>query len=379
MKLPKPYTVPCAKTLFTNFFYWDTYFANLGLMLDGMKEQAKNNLDNMAFFIKALGFVPNADHLITRSQPPLFTRGVYDYYMHTQDKRVIQEYKDMIRKEFSFFENDRMTEIGLNAYKNDETNRGKLWYYDEFNRRLEYTEEEKDIEKFTMTDHLLAIAESGWDFNPRFSVKGNRFASQEFAHLDLNCLLFDAEQKFAYMLSEIGEECEAEKWREKAQKRAERINRYMLDPKTGLYFDYNYKRDCLSETLCAAAFYPFAFGISKDKDGAKETLRRLALEHGISACEYRGENAKYFQWDYPSMWPSNMYFAYVAMKELGLSEEAKWIKNAYMGTVESVFARTGDLWEKYDAKLGDVSVTSEYDTPAMMGWTAGVYRYMQEN
>ena len=27
MKLPKPYTVPCAKTLFTNFFYWDTYFA----------------------------------------------------------------------------------------------------------------------------------------------------------------------------------------------------------------------------------------------------------------------------------------------------------------------------------------------------------------
>ena len=67
------------------------------------------------------------------------------------------------------------------------------------------------------------------------------------------------------------------------------------------------------------------------------------------------------------------------MIELGVSEEAKWIKNAYMGTVESVFARTGDLWEKYDAKLGDVSVTSEYDTPAMMGWTAGVYRYMQEN
>ena len=100
MKLPKPYTVPCAKTLFTNFFYWDTYFANLGLMLDGMEEQAKNNLDNMAFFIKALGFVPNADHLITRTQPPLFTRGVYDYYVHTQDKQVIHEYVDMIRKEF---------------------------------------------------------------------------------------------------------------------------------------------------------------------------------------------------------------------------------------------------------------------------------------
>ena len=105
----------------------------------------------------------------------------------------------------------------------------------------------------------------------------------------------------------------------------------------------------------------------------------MALEYGISACEYRGEDATYFQWDYPSMWPSNMYFAYVAMKNLDLQDEAKWVKNAYMGTVKRVFARTGDLWEKYDAKLGDVSVTSEYDTPDMMGWTAGVYRYMQEN
>ena len=41
------------------------------------------------------------------------------------------------------------------------------------------------------------------------------------------------------------------------------------------------------------------------------------------------------------------------------------------------FEKTGLLWEKYDALKGSVSVTREYDTPAMMGWTAGVYLDMQ--
>ena len=35
VRLPKPFTVPCAKELFTDFYYWDTYFTNLGLMLSG--------------------------------------------------------------------------------------------------------------------------------------------------------------------------------------------------------------------------------------------------------------------------------------------------------------------------------------------------------
>jgi neutral trehalase len=49
-----------------------------------------------------------------------------------------------------------------------------------------------------------------------------------------------------------------------------------------------------------------------------------------------------------------------------------------METVERCYAETGALWEKYDASIGKVSVTREYDTPEMMGWTAGVYRYLEE-
>ena len=55
-RMPASYSTPCARTLFTGFFYWDTYFANLGLLIDGREEQAKNNLTVMKFFIERLGF-----------------------------------------------------------------------------------------------------------------------------------------------------------------------------------------------------------------------------------------------------------------------------------------------------------------------------------
>ena len=378
-KMPAPYTTPCASTLFKNFFYWDTYFANLGLMADGYEKQAKNNLITMRYFIKILGFVPNADHIITRSQPPLFTRGVYDYYHKTGDIEFVKGSLFAIEREFGFFQSDRMTEIGLNAYGNNELNFGKKWYYSEFDRRLGgYTDDERKLPDNQLIDGLLAIAESGWDFNPRFKRQGNRFAAGDFVHLDLNCILFDAEVKASELFALCGEKEKSEKYREASLKRKKLIEKYTYDKTEGIYLDYDFKSENKSEVVSAASFYPYALEISSDKIGCEKLLEKLELPFGLAACEYRGENEKYWQWDYPSMWPTNVYFAYLALKNCGLSDDAERIAKKYLKTVDNCFEKTGDLWEKYDAKKACVSVTREYDTPEMMGWTAGVYRFLQE-
>ena len=61
--IPYPFNSPsCEQTSdvgFENFFYWDTYFINLGLLCDGMKEQALNNIKNMIFLIDEYGYMPN--------------------------------------------------------------------------------------------------------------------------------------------------------------------------------------------------------------------------------------------------------------------------------------------------------------------------------
>lgn len=380
IKMPRPYSVPCAniKDVFSDFYYWDTYFANLGFMLDGKAGQAENNLDIMAYFIKHLGYMPNANHLIDRSQPPLFTRGVYDLYQHVKDTKILSKYIKEILREYRFFKYDRTTELGLQQHGTHSSRAILLEQYEALCDRVGETRETID-EQIELARDFLSIAESGWDFNPRFDTKERRFAVREFVHLDLNCLLYDMERKIAEMLRLLGE-CEQSKiYDEYADERKAKMEEYMLDKESGIFYDYNFKNKEFSSVVSCASLYPFAVGLSDDKEAAREVLSRLELPHGLAACEYRGEDAQYLQWDYPSMWPSNVYFAYVGLKRVGLIEEAERIAKKYLNTVEQCFEQTGSLWEKYDAKQGSVSVTQEYETPAMMGWTAGVYRFLDED
>ena len=374
--LKKPYTVPCIQEQFTIFFYWDTYFANLGLFIHDRAEQVENNLDNMQFFIKRLGYIPNASRLINRSQPPVFTRGVYDLYKFKQDKSVIEKYLDDVLAELQFWKNDRMTPCGLSAYKHSATNTYLIQFCDTIGKRLDLSKE-SGINRISLGADLLAIAESGWDFNPRFMTENNRFAASEFAHLELNCLLYDAERKAAEMAAIVDRKDDAKRLYQEAATRKALMDRFMKDEKSGVYYDYNFKTGTLSKVLSCASLYVYALGISDDKNAAKAVLERLELPHGIAACEeVKGEPL--FQWGYPSMWPTNIYFAALGLDRLGLKEEGFRVAKKYTDCVENVFGKTGTLWEKYDAQLGAVSVTAEYKTPAMLGWTAGIYLFLKD-
>ena len=323
VKMPKPYSVPCAniKDVFSDFYYWDTYFANLGLMLDGKAEQAENNLDVMGYFVRNLGYIPHANHLLDRSQPPLFTRGVWDLYQFTDEKRVLEKYIGEIVKEYRFFQYERDTRIGLAQYGTNITKNNLpeqyAWLSDRIGEYRDTFEEQMEL----ATD-LMCIAESGWDFNPRFHTAERKFAVCEFAHLELNCLLYDVEQKISQMFEIINDKEQSEVFLAYAKERKEKMESYMLDKESGIFYDYNFEKDCFSSVTSCASLYPFAVGISNDKEAAKKVLEKLELPYGLAACEYRGEDADYLQWDYPSMWPSNVYFAYVGLKQIGLTEDA---------------------------------------------------------
>ena len=85
IKMPNRYTTPCASEGFTNFYYWDTYFTNLGLIEDDMIDLATDNVRVFKFFVEKLGYIPNADSILENTQPPFFTRAVYDIYNKTKN------------------------------------------------------------------------------------------------------------------------------------------------------------------------------------------------------------------------------------------------------------------------------------------------------
>ncbi len=371
--LPKSYSTPCVKEDFMYFFYWDTYFTNLGFYEIGMSEQAGNNLCNIAYLIERLGYMPNADILTDRSQPPLFVRGVYDYWKRTGDEGCIAKFLPAMLREYNFWMSERMTPCGLNRYRG-QADSSEL---NEFNRamyrRLKLDESVQPVESAGLS--LLAVAESGWDFSSRF-FNGSGCAALDICPVDLNAILYDAEQKLAEFLDMQGRRAEAREMAARAVSRRESMRKLMRNPQNGIYYDYDFKARTITGKLTAASLSAWAFSVEADGSGLSDVLAGLETDYGLLSSEYR-KGERNFQWDYPMMWPPLAYIGAYAAIHAGDRNAAIRLMNKYCTTAEKVFSETGKLWEKYDVVHCGVGEGVEYETPPMMGWTAGVYLHFK--
>lgn len=374
-ELPYPYTSPNTN-MFSNFYYWDLYFINKGLLLSKMPEQVENNIKDMVYFVNTLGYVPNSSfsYMRNRTQPPVLTLCVWDLYQYTKDKNIIIKYIDALLKEHYFFQTRRMTSIGLNSYMcDDKTNSYEdiMNHYKYLVDRV-YDYSDDPTIQYQIGRDIIAVAESGLDFNARFKTKDRLMAASEFAHLDLNCWLFAVETRLSEMLNIIERIDESQEFASLANKRKSLIDKYFFDKEQGIYVDYHLSDGKHSHIVTAVSLYPHAMGISKDKESALKVFKQLELENGFSVAAYR-EEKQYYQWDYPVMWGESTFIIFLATLNVGAINEAKRVMDKYMATIEKQFKLTGLLWEKYDARDGSI-MNVEYDAPPFMGWTASTYQ-----
>ena len=373
-ELPFPYSTPNTG-IYSDFYYWDLYFINKGLLLSNMPEQAENNIKDMVFFVEKLGYVPNSNsgEMRNRTQPPVLSLCVWDLYQYTQDKNIVNKYINLLIKEHNFFQKRRMTEIGLNAYMCDD----KYNSYDDIMNHYKYlasraSEHSDDPNiQYQIGRDIIAVAESGLDFNARFKTDKREMAASEFAHLDLNCWLYAVEIRISQMLSIVGRSKEAEQFEQIASQRKALIDKYFFDKEKGIYLDYHLSDKKHSKVVTAVSLYPFAMGISKDKASVLKVLKQLEFDCGISAGAHH-KDGPFYQWDYPVMWGETTLIVVLALLNVGANKEAERVINKYMSVVEKQFELTGLLWEKYDSRDGSI-MNAEYDAPPFLGWTAAVY------
>lgn len=373
----KPVVTPCIDAVFTTFYYWDTYFAGLAFLAVGDHNQVKNNLDNMKYMVETMGYIPNEyapDNpcgYTNRSQPPLFARGVWDYYQYTQDENVIETYLPAIKKEYDFWQTKRQSPCGLNHYGHCATDEYLEAFYEETCERLQI-DENFYPDKREQGQQFLAFAESGWDFTPRFWEADNLYAGMHYAPVDLNSILYEVECILSKFSALVGCPDEAAKYAQLAEKRKTLMEKYML-AEDGIYYDYNFVTEEHSPILSAASCMPYVVGLSDDKEVLEGIVERLDGKWGLAVCEKTGWEC-HNQWAYPSVWPPVCYFVYSALKKTG-SKKAKAFAQKYIKLLDATYEQTGRLWEKYDAEKGGRPHGLEYDSVDMMGWTAGVYMY----
>jgi len=367
--LPFPYSSPCIKGegKFYFFFYWDTYFTNLGLLRHGHLETAKYNIENMFWLIRRHGFMPNHVGLDHRSQPPFLCRMVRDYLAASGDEAFFPDAADMLRWEYHFWMNARKSPTGLNRHGHHATREQCAKFYDgALVRRLGMPKEVSIEEKIRIGGHYLAEAETGWDFNPRFDGR-----CDDFCEVLLNSLLAEYETFLCEADDQLGWGKRAF-WESLATTRKERIDQYLWNEERGLFLDYDFVNERPSSVASISTFAPLFAGLASDEQAARvrDNLPLLEYEHGITVTE-PCDGCEQYQWAYPNMWPPLTYVALRGLERYGFHDDARRIAEKYVKTNVALFEKTGQLWEKFNAVTGEVA-GGEYDAAAMLGWSAGV-------
>lgn len=374
--LPYDYVPPCVDGDLINLYYWDTYFTNKGLFLDGLKEYAFGNVENLKYCLRKFGCVPNmcrVNGAKYTSQPPLLYLMIKDCYDVGGDKALLKDGYDALKTEYKFWMEKRLVDNGLNRYGTNDENATDDQVLEVFEYYI--TRSGRDFSKYTREELVRFIkrrqgeGESGEDHTPRFLDK-----AMEICPIDLNCYLFGFEKTMAEFsgILKLGEE---RSWEERAEKRAKLINEFCLDRKSGVLFDYDYVEKTRTGIYAAACYLPFVFGLCSDKKAIEKINRKLKFRHGVSSCEKFPTDGASYQWGYPNSWAPHNFWAAKANEKVGNEKAAKSIMQNYLETVADEFSLSGKLFEKYDAVVGGKATVNEYGLPEMLGWTAGVYQY----
>ena len=209
LPLPHPYVVPGGR--FRELYYWDSYFAMLGLEADGQHDLALDMLKDFAFEIDCYGHVPNGNrtYYLSRSQPPFFSmmvdliaerEGEQSYVTYLPELEAEYEYwmdgSAVLRRGQSYRRVVRLSDgTLLNRYWDDRAEPRDESYREDIETALARRRDPADIYR-----NIRAATESGWDFSSRWLADGHNLSSIRTVSLlpvDLNCLMAHLERTLA--------------------------------------------------------------------------------------------------------------------------------------------------------------------------------------
>lgn len=395
LAVPYKYIVPGGR--FAEQFYWDSYFIMLGLAADRKWAMIHGMMKNHAFLAGKLGHIPtaNRNYFISRSQPPFFSQMVKLLAGYRGRNRTYAEFLPTMLTEYRFWMKGQRKVVDpidspayarvvlmpngmiLNRYFDNKTT-----------PRPESRLEDLQTAKYAGTDNeekifldLRAGAESGWDFSSRWFRKPSDIHSihtTDFIPVDLNCLLYQLELEIAEGYNILKQPLLKKKFYNRAVRRAEAIQRYCWDQRKQFYCDYDFRVGKSSGKLTLAGVFPLYAKIATHEQAVQiaAKLEKEFLCSGglVTTLEDNGQ-----QWDYPNGWAPLQWIAIKGLREYGFQKLADRIRDAWLGTVEGVFARHRKMVEKYDvahkARLGG---GGEYPLQDGFGWTNGVYAVLKD-
>ena len=380
LPLPHPYLAPGGR--FSETYYWDSYFALLGV---GDGGRARETADNFAHLIRAHGHVPNGNrtYYLGRSQPPVFFLVAGLTEPHDPPAAYLRYLPELIAEHRWWMRGSSQARVGAPVRRVVRMPGGGLLnrYWD-----AKDTPRDESFRKDVLLAHgspqpdrdlwrnLRAGAESGWDFSSRWLADRRSLdliATSDIVPIDLNSILFGLECAIADGLGRSGDQEGQTRYRLKAQQRRRAIVRHLWNEASGVFDDFDWTGGGLRHAVSAAAVYPLFFQLADERQAASTArvcARELLAPGGLLTTNVETGQ----QWDAPNGWAPLQWLAVRGFELYGHHEIARTIAQRWSNMVADVFARTGRFMEKYDVvRLGEGG-GGEYPLQDGFGWTNGV-------
>jgi alpha,alpha-trehalase len=389
--LPKDYIVPGGR--FREIYYWDSYFTMLGLKAAGEDQRIRDMVDNFAYLIEEIGFIPNGNrtYYLTRSQPPFFAAMV-SLLVSIDGPSVYAKYLNPLRKEYDWWmegldTNDQVAGAKLHLVSMPDgsvLNR----YYDRGDRpRAEsYREDvltirESGRDSATVARHLRSGAESGWDYSSRWLADGTNLYTIETTDIipvDLNALLYQTELTLELAYRNTQNPDMARQMQEKRKRRRSAIQAFLWNPATAWFEDVNWTSMKPTGRLSLAGMYPFFFDLAAEDqaESAFVTLKEKFLAPGgvRSTLVDSGQ-----QWDNPNGWAPLQYMTVVGLEKYGNEALANDIRQRWLANNDRVYENVTKMVEKYNVEdLSLLAGGGEYPVQDGFGWSNGVYLALKQ-
>lgn len=390
--LPHPYIVPGGR--FGEIYYWDSYFTMLGLQSAGKVDMIENMVDNFAYLIDTIGFIPNGNrtYFLTRSQPPFFAAMV-GILVQEKGPSILGKYLPALEKEYAFWMNGlERVSAEQPAYQHvvrlkDGSILNRYWDRGESPRAEMYRDDIETAKKSNrpakeVYADLRAACESGWDFSSRWLADGQNLHTihtTEIIPVDLNALLFNLENMLQMAYAESGESDKADLMIQRADQRREAVLNYCWDSELGFFMDYDFKADAFTRTPSLAGLYPLFFNMAQGEQAAQvaQVVESDFLQDGgvLTTVNATGQ-----QWDAPNGWAPLQWITIQGLRNYEWDALADTIKGRWINLNVRVYKHTGKMVEKYN--VSDMSLEAgggEYPVQDGFGWTNGVLlRLLQE-
>ncbi|MDH7445372.1 trehalase family glycosidase [Aquimarina sp. 2201CG14-23] len=390
-----PFVVPGGR--FNEMYGWDSYFINVGLLLDSKKDLAKGMIDNFNYQITHYGKILNANrsYFLTRTQPPFYTSMILEYYEKYQDETPIAWLKDCVKIAIQEYETvwmqpeQRLANNGLNRFYAEgigippETEQGHFDYILQeyaMNSNLsvhqygkKYLNRETinlELDEYFLHDR--SVRESGHDTTYRLEGICANITS-----VDLNSLLFKYEKDLAYCIKKYFKneflynkrKYNSEYWDNKAQERVVKMNSYLWDEKKGSYFDYDIKNKKQIDFDSATSLYPLWAKLCSKEQAEKlveSLLPVIKCSYGISGSSKFSlrnvpKDAPKRQWDYPYGWAPHQMLIWKGLLNYGYDDLAQELIYRWLWMItKNAVDFNGVIPEKYDVDKGSYKIDVEY-------------------